>query len=152
MAFHLGFLHGAVVSGFQGDKPWHTRVYQVSLLLSHLLMSRWPKQVLWPRLESAWERLTQGMDPSRRGSSGAITIATCHWVWLGGPACLWSSLTFPPPSRPLDVRAEFLDPELLSPSHDVTGPHTLLERWVSGLAYDNIPLSPSLLLFARWKG
>ena len=63
------------------------------------------------------------------------------------------SATRSPPGRPLDVRAEFLGPELLSPSCDVTGPHTLPERWVSGLACDNIPLSPSLLLlFARLRG
>lgn len=43
MAFLLGFLHGAVVSGFQGDKPWHTRVYQVcpaSVTLADVLLAK----------------------------------------------------------------------------------------------------------------
>lgn len=46
------------------------------------------------------------------------------------------------PRWPLGVWAEFLGPELLAPSCDVSGPQSFLKRRVSGLAGTNISPTP----------
>lgn len=58
----------AVTSGIQEGtlqedmQAFHTQVLIKSLLASHLLMSHWPEQVMWPSPESVQEGNTQGRE------------------------------------------------------------------------------------------